>query len=332
MNKGSFFGYTPEGKEVRAYDIAAKDIEARILDRGAVVQSLKVFGVDVALGYDRAEDYATDTAHIGEIVGRVSNRVGGAKFVMNGHEYRVTANDGRNSLHGGRGFGERMWEIAELGEDRVTLKYISEDGEEGYPSRVTVFVTYTVADGALIIDYRAIPEGDTPISLTNHAYFNLNGEGDVLGHEAVIFAERYTEVDGELIPTGVRPEVAGGYFDFRTRRKIGLDCPDFSGYDHNFILSPTEFSDFGGERLGLAAKVFGREIVMAVYTDQPGVQFYTGNFLGVGPSLKGGQTQVKHGGFCLEAQIEPNSVKSGVGIYSRGEVYTQHTVYAFERV
>ena len=174
----------------------------------------------------------------------------------------------------------------------------------------------------------------TPVSLTNHSYFNLDGfGGDVLSHKMTIYANSYTEVGDDLIPTGVRPFVEGTPFDFKDMHTIGERIADtVGGYDHNFILSPTVFKEYLGKELGLAAVAEGESIRLSVYTDQPGIQLYTGNFLGYGTDFKGGVKQVKYGAFCLETQTEPNSVNHGVGFYDKGEVYTHTTVYSLEKL
>ena len=250
---------------------------------------------------------------------------------MDGTEYRLPKNDGENCLHGGNGFDRRAWEVTAITDDSITFKYVSEDGEEGFPSSLTVFVTYTLADTALMIDYEAIPDGKTPIALTNHSYFNLDGfGGTVLDHNVKIYAEKYTEVDSALIPTGNHPSVKNTVFDLRSSKKIGAELSDdFAGYDHNFVLSPVEYKNFFGKSLGLVAEVSTTDLSMNVYTDQPGIQFYIGNFLGGAPDFKNGIKRVRHGAFCLETQTEPNCINSAVGFYSRGEKYRHTTVYEF---
>ena len=273
MIKGKLFGTLSDGRAVHSYEISAGDIKAVVLDRGANLQSLTVFGRDVVGGFDTLEDYVADNSHQGEIIGRVANRVGGARFTMNGREYNVTVNDGANSLHGGVGFGLRMWEVLELTPSSITLTYLSEDGEEGYPAELSTIVTYSVFENGIKIDYRAVPKGDTPISLTNHAYFNLNGfGGTILDHEAEIFADSYTAVAEDLIPTGERPAVKGTPFDFTVRKRIGAGIEaGLDGYDHNMILTPREWQDFDGDTLALAFTVKpldGETAGIAVYASK----------------------------------------------------------------
>lgn len=324
-----YFGTLPSGDAVTVYTIANENITLEVLDRGCVIKSLTFNGVDTVRGFDTLESYLADTSHQGAVIGRVANRVAGARFVMDGKEYNLPKNDGENCLHGGCGFDRRIWSVVEASDESILLSLRSEDMEEGFPAALDVSVRYTLIGTALKIEYIAIPEGKTPIALTNHSYFNLNGlGGTILDHTVQIFGDRYTEVGDDLIPNGNRPEVAGTVFDLRKPIKIGAHISDdFIGYDHNFILCPTEF-DSG---LGLAARVVGEELNMSVYTDQPGVQFYIGNFLGGEPNFKGGIKRVKHGAFCLETQTEPNSINHGIGFYGKGEKYTHTTVYKIEK-
>lgn len=327
------FGKIANDAEIDGFTLQNEFAEADIINFGATLTKLKIFGIDVIGGYDRIGDYIDDDSHQGAVIGRVANRVGDACFEMGGVVYHLPKNDGKNCLHGGDGFDRRVWDVASVSDTALVLTYRSRDGEEGFPSVLDVQVTYKLEGTALIIDYKAIPHGATPIALTNHAYFNLNGlGGDVLGHTVEIIADRYTAVDDELIATGQRPAVVGTHFDFNTPHAIGERFgKDLDGYDHNYLLCPTEFTDIAGKKLGLAARVSGEAITMSVYTDQPGIQFYTGNFLGGKPDFKGGIPKIKHGAFCLETQTEPNCIKRGEGFYRAGEIYTHTTVYKFER-
>lgn len=337
------FGICDTGAEVYEYILKNEDAEISIITYGAAIRKFNVFGTDIVGGYDSIEDYISDDSHQGAVIGRVANRVGGAKFVMDGKEYLLPKNDGENCLHGGCGFDRRVWSVVEYddkdkpegyGKTTLTLTYVSADGEEGFPAEVAAAVSYSLIGTSLLISYVAIPSAKTPIALTNHSYFNLNGlGGDVLSHTAEIFAERYTEVDGSLIPNGNRPSVEGTAMDFRTPHKIGERLGgDLNGYDHNYIIKARSHGDFGALRLAHAATVSADRLSMSVYTDQPGVQFYTGNFLGGKPDFKGGVKRIKHGAFCLETQTEPNCISSGVGFYSEGDIYSHNTVYKIERI
>ena len=329
-----FFGRTYSGEDVHLYALKSRDCEMKFTDYGARIVSLKVYGRDIVGGFDSLEDYFTDDSHQGATIGRVANRIKNASFNMDGKEYKLTVNNGENCLHGGIGFDFKVWKVAEHTDNCITFKYTSLDGEEGFPSELDTTVSYSLSGTELIIDYRAVPHGKTPIALTNHAYFNLNGfGGDILGHTLKVYADRYTEVDASLIPTGERPEVVGTPFDFTYGHKIGERIADTDGgYDHNYILSPTAYKEYMGKRLGLAAVLSGEDLRMHMYTDQPGVQLYTGNFLGSGSDFKGGVEQIRHGALCLEAQTEPNCVNHGIGFYDSGEVYTQTTVYSIEKI
>ena len=333
MEKSLFGKY--DDKEVYLYTLKNDVATLKIMTKGAIIVSFKTFGTEIIGGFDSFDGYLADTSNQGAIIGRVANRIEDATFTMDGAIYMLPANNNGNCLHGGRGFNERMWDVVSANDSEITLSYFSPDGEEGFPAGLSVLVTYTLVDAALIINYKAMPEGKTPVALTNHSYFNLDGFGDtVLNHTAVIYADRYTEVDKRLIPNGNRPSVAGTAFDFRTPHRIGERFPDgFDGYDHNYILSPKTFKTFGGKSVGLAAEIEGERLKMSVYTDQPGMQLYTANFLRKrAPEhiFHGGIDPIKHGALCLEAGTEPNCVNHGIGFYDMGEVYTQTTVYQVE--
>lgn len=333
----NIFGRFPCGKEVNIYTLKSEVASLNIIEYGARIQSFTVYGKEIVGGFDTLSDYLSDTAHHGATIGRVANRIEDAKFVMDGKEYTVTANDNGNCLHGGVGFGFKMWELCDAGDDFVSLKYLAADGEEGFPANLAVTVTFTLKDATVIIDYKATPDGKTPIALTNHSYFNLDGfGGTVFEHSAVIYADNYTEVSERLIPTGNRPCVRGTALDFKEEHKIGERIGgDFIGYDHNYIITPTIYEDFQGKSLGLGATVTNGDLKLSVYTDQPGIQLYTGNFLGTDadtPKFRGSIEPIMHGAFCLEAQTEPNCVNSGIGFYNEGEVYTQTTAYKVEKV
>lgn len=328
------FGKLPCGSEVHTYTFKNENAELVLMDRGATIVSFKVFGKDIVGGFDTIEDYLKDTSHQGATIGRVANRIADAQFTMDGAVYMVTENDNGNCLHGGDGFDHKMWSVTDTTDNSITFGYVSADGEEGFPSELEVEVTFTLEGTAVRIDYKAVPHGKTPIALTNHSYFNLDGFGDTIKeHVAMIYANNYTEVNDKLIPNGNRPDVKGTVFDFTEPHTIGERIGgEFIGYDHNFVLAPTVKRDFDGKELGLAAEVSGKELKMSVYTDQPGVQFYIGNFLGNDPDFKGSVKPVKHGAFCLETQTEPNCINSGIGFYQEGDVYTHTVVYEIGKV
>ena len=332
--KKEFFGTLGSGEAIHLYTLNNGECEVKLSDLGATVVTFSVFGKDVVGGFDTLEGYIKDDSHQGATIGRVANRIADARFTMDGKEYNVSANDNGNCLHGGCGFDYKLWQVKEYCGEKIVFEYTSADGEEGFPASVTATVSFTLVGTELIMDYKATPDGKTPISMTNHAYFNLNGfGGDILGHKLTIYADRYTKVGANLIPTGERPEVSGTAFDFTEPHTIGDRIADTDGgYDHNFILEPKTYGEYLGKKLGLAAVLEGETVRMRVYTDQPGVQFYSGNFLGYGPDFKGGVKQIKHGALCLEAQTEPNSINHGIGFYDNGETYTQTTVYSMEKI
>ncbi len=319
------FGKTSDGTPVEIYTLTNENgVEARIITYGGRVVSLKVpdrkgaMG-DVVLGLDSMEGYTANAGpFFGALVGRYANRIGGARFTLGGVEYKVDKNDGANSLHGGaRGFDKAVWTAKELADGGVELTYLSKDGEQGYPGNLTATVAYhlTVAN-ELQIDFAATTDKATVVNLTNHSYFNLKGagDGDILGHLVMLNADRFTPVDSGLIPTGELRAVKGTPFDFRKATAIGarIEQDDEQlklghGYDHNWVLNGR------GGRLKLAARVeepsTGR--VLEVSTTEPGIQFYTGNFLDGKIVGKGGKAYGRRSGFCLETQHFPDSPNKG---------------------
>jgi aldose 1-epimerase len=316
------FRDTVDGKPSFLYILRNKNKAAvAITDYGARVVGLMVpdkNGVmtDVVLGYDSIGKYLhRPETFFGAIVGRYGNRIAKGKFSLDGKTYTLAVNNPPNSLHGGKkGFGDVMWETKRLSDHSVELSYLSKDGEEGYPGNLQVSVTYTLTDSnELKIDYRASTDKATVVNLTNHAYFNLNGQGNgtINNHLLQINADSYTPVDATLIPTGKIEPVAGTPLDFRQPTAIGnritSDDPQMRygrGYDHNFVLNPNK-----GSGLNHAATVTGdlSGIVMDVYTDQPGIQFYSGNFMTGANPLKDGKHDDHRGALCLETQHYPDS-------------------------
>ncbi|HTR36728.1 MAG TPA: aldose epimerase family protein [Bryobacteraceae bacterium] len=336
------WGTTPDGQTVELYTLRnSKGAEARIMTYGGVLVSLKVpdragaLG-DVVAGLDSFQGYLKPPPYFGAIIGRYGNRIGNARFTLNGVEYNLSKNDGQNSLHGGaRGFDKRLWRASLVSPQSLELKYRSADGEEGYPGNLDVTVKYTLTDAnELRIDYSATTDKETVVNLTNHSYFNLAGEGDILTHEVMINADRFTPVDKGLIPTGELKDVTGTPFDFRTATPIGkrIEQKDqqlifAGGYDHNWVLNRS------GNGLETMAKVTdpksGR--MMEVLTTQPGLQFYTGNFLD--GTLKGkGRTYTRRSAFCMETQHfpdSPNQPNFPSTMLKPGSVYESTTVYRF---
>jgi aldose 1-epimerase len=343
------FGKTPDGQPVDLYVLTNKNgAEVSITNFGGAVVSLKVPDrngklADVVLGYDTAEGYVNDKAYFGALVGRYGNRIAHAQFVLDGKTYTLAKNNGDNSLHGGiKGFNKAVWTAKTLSTkdgQSLELSYVSKDGEEGFPGNLKVTVTYTWTDAnALRIEYSATTDKKTVVNLTNHSYFNLaeQGSGDILGHVMRIEADKFTPVDSGLIPTGELRDVAGTPFDFRKPTAIGarIEQDDEQlklggGYDHNFVLRS---STSAGESLAarVVEPVSGR--VLEVWTTEPGVQFYTGNFLDGKTPGKGGVTYPRRSAFCLETQHfpdSPNQPKFPSVVLSPGGRYHTTTTYKF---
>jgi aldose 1-epimerase len=320
-------------------------MEARIMTYGGSVVSLKAPDrqgklADVVLGYETLEGYLKNNPYFGAIIGRYGNRIGNGQFSLIGRKYTLPRNDGENTLHGGiKGFDKVVWKAKEVnGKDGagISLTYLSKDGEEGFPGNLSVTVVYTLTNNnELKIEYFAKTDKTTVVNLTNHSYFNLAGEGSILRHELMINAGRFTPVDSGLIPTGELRTVKGTPMDFTKSAVIGtrIDHQDEQltfgkGYDHNWVLNNAT------GRLALAAKAYepvsGR--VMEVLTTEPGLQFYSGNFLDGSITGKGGQVYKRRCGFCLETQHFPDSPnKPGFPstVLRPGESYKTTTIYKF---
>ncbi|HTR21495.1 MAG TPA: aldose epimerase family protein [Gemmatimonadales bacterium] len=341
------FGTTPGGESVEVFTLTNQQgLQVRVTTYGGIIVSLLAPDragrlADVVLGYDSLDGYLHDSHHFGGVIGRYANRIAHARFTIDGRTYRLAANNGPNHLHGGlRGFDKVVWEAAPFGSDDtsgVELLYTSQDGEEGYPGRLEVQVTYGVTDrNELIVEYRATTTKATPVNLTQHSYFNLAGagNGDILGHRILIDADAMTPVDEHLIPTGAIVPIAGTPFDFRSLTTIGsriaTDDPQLirgGGYDHNFVLRG------GGTGLVHAARVVdpGSGRTLDVSTTEPGVQFYSGNFLSR-VSGKSGLTYGPRAGLCLETQHYPDSPNQPgfpSTILRPGAEYRSRTVFAF---
>jgi aldose 1-epimerase len=345
----SSFGKTAEGVQVDLYTLTNKNgVEVAITNYGGAVVSLKVpdrngkLG-DVVLGFDSVDGYVSNKSYFGAIIGRYGNRIAHAQFSLDGKTYTLLKNNGENTLHGGiKGFNKAMWSAKEIpakGGQALELAYLSKDGEEGFPGNLHLRVVYTLTDlNELKIEYFATTDKKTVLNLTNHSYFNLAGpgSGDILGHILQIEADKFTPVDASLIPTGELPSVEGTPFDFRKPTAIGarVDSNDEQiklggGYDHNFVLRRE-----AGDPISLAARVVepttGR--VLEVWTTEPGVQFYTGNFLDGSARGKGGISYAKRSAFCLETQHfpdSPNQPRFPSTALSPGERYHTTTIYKF---
>jgi aldose 1-epimerase len=337
----SVFGSMPDGTKVEIFTLEEGSIKARVMTYGARLVSLEVPDrsgkiADIVLGYESLDGYTADPkSYFGSIVGRYGNRIAHATFTLDGKRYELPANDGVNTLHGGtKGFDKLVWKGQEIPHG-VELTLVSKDGDQGFPGTLTARVRYTLEAHALKIEYFATTDKDTVLNLTNHSYFNLAGEGqgDILNHLVMIPADRYTPVDSGLIPTGELAPVAGTPLDFHKATAIGarIDDPNEQmrlggGYDHNFVLNG---------KMGVlqeAARVVeptsGR--VLTVETTQPGVQFYSGNFLDGTLHGKHGHVYAKHTGFCLETQHfpdSPNHPKFPTSELKPGETYHSVTIF-----
>ena len=329
------WGKLKDGREVKLYTLCAGESYATVTDYGATLTAFRpFFGRDIIGGYDELSSYESDGSNQGATIGRVANRIEGAEFTMDGAIYMLPANNNGNCLHGGVGFKRKIWDVLEYDGSSILLSCFSPDGDDGFPSDLITKVRYTLLEGTLVISYEAIPGGKTPIALTNHSYFNLDGMGgDIKDHIITLYSNKYNEIDDNILPTGRHLPVDGTAFDLRKPTKLGKDFgKGIDGFDHNFFLSPEIYKEFLGARVGLGATVESGGLRMNFYTDQPGVQIYTANFLGGEPDFRGGIKRIKHGAFCLEAQTEPNAVKKGECFYDAGEIYTQTTVYEVEKI
>lgn len=331
----------PEG-EVAHFTLRNRiGMEVQVINYGATITHIKVpdwMGRvdDVVLGFDSVHSYLTGpNPYFGCVVGRYANRIANARFVLNGDTIKLKANNNGHLIHGGDGgFSRKIWSVKSFSDSSLVLSYFSPDGEEGFPGNLEVELTYVVtSENELIIDYWATTDKRTPVNLTNHSYFNLSGGADstILNHELYLNAYQYTEVDSALIPTGTIVELEGGAMDFSCpcRKRIGQDIDQVeNGYDHNWILNKSD------ERLSLAAVVYeplsGRG--MEVRTTQPGIQFYSGNFLKPSIVGKNGIPYQKHAGFCLETQHYPDSPNHPhfpSTILNPNEEYNERTIYRF---
>lgn len=352
----SAFGQLPDGRQVDVYRLAnANGIEMRVIDYGGIILSLKTPDVrgefdDIVLGFDSLDAYLSDAyrqanPYFGALIGRYGNRIASGRFSLDGESHSLATNDGDNHLHGGQqGFDRVLWQVEPFESEAGTglvLRYTSEDGEEGYPGTLETEVTYTLTDAdELIVDYRATTDKATPVNLTQHSYFNLEGEGSgsILDHHLTIDADAFTPVDEGLIPTGEIRSVEGTPFDFTQPTPIGerierdnRQLTFGKGYDHNFVLAN------GGASVDapvLAARVWepdsGR--LLEIATTEPGIQFYSGNFLAGDLTGKRGEAYEHRSGFALETQHfpdSPNQADFPSTILEPGDTYRSRTIYRF---
>lgn len=346
----SAFGKTKEGEEIWRYVLTNnRGMEASVINYGAALASLRLPDrdgkmADVVLGYDTLEGYEQDKSYFGATIGRYGNRIARAQFTLDGSVFHLPTNDGPNCLHGGtRGFNKRVWTGADRSRSDalvLELSYTSQDGEEGFPGRLQVTVTYTLPleSDELQVEYWATTDKDTVVNLTNHSYFNLSGvmSREILDHRLLLHASKFTPIDAHLIPTGELLSVQGSPFDFRSPTAIGARIDQENeqlkfgrGYDHNWVLE-----GFPGSGLQPAAEVFepGSGRVLEVLTTEPGIQFYSGNFLDGTARGKGGTMYAYRTGFCLETQHfpdSPNHPNFPSTVLKAGQSYRSSTVFRF---
>jgi aldose 1-epimerase len=339
------YGKLPDGTPVEIFTLRDGAFEARIATYGGVVVSLKTPDrngkvADVVLGFDDVEGYYSNfngphNAFLGALIGRYANRIAHGSFSLDGKKYSLPINNGENSLHGGpHGFNNVVWKAKQI-PNGVELTYLSKDGEAGYPGNLTAVVRYTLVKGDLKIEYSATTDKDTVVNLTNHSYFNLAGSSDILGHQLTLNASRFTPVDAGLIPTGELKPVDDTPFDFRKAHTVGERISGNNdqlhlghGYDHNWVL------DSGGGKLAEAAELYDPDSgrVLKVLTDQPGIQFYSGNFLDGSIKGKSGTPYAQHAALCLETQHfpdSPNHKDFPTAELKAGQRYHTVTVFSF---
>ena len=346
LSKNSF-QQTIDGKKTDLYILKNKNnVEAAFTNYGGRLISLQVPDkegkfTDVVVGFSSVDQYKSSTEpYFGATIGRFGNRIAKGKFTLDGKTYTLFINNGLNTLHGGKkGFQDVVWDARQTDEHTLEFTYLSKDMEEGYPGNLNVKVIYTLTDAnELKMDYEATTDKKTVVNLTNHAFFNLNGEGSglVLDHLVQINADRYTPVDTTLIPTGKHESVEGTPFDFRKQATIGagiendnIQLKNGKGYDHNYVLNSGK-----GEGLNLAATVWGDRsgIIMEVYTEEPGLQFYSGNFMQSKNTFKGGSKDDFRTAFCMETQHfpdSPNQPSFPTTVLKPADIYKTSSVYKF---
>ena len=334
------FGRTRDGRAVEKITLRRGKLEAEVLTYGGALAAMRVPDrsgkpVDVVLGYETLAGYEDNGCYLGALVGRYANRIAGAKITIDGRTYPLLANERANQLHGGpEGFHAQVFAVTEASEDRVALTYTEPEGKNGFPGTLTLTAVYALTDEGLSLHYAAQCDKPTVCNITNHSYFNLNGFGSAMGHRLWVDADAFTPVDAESIPVARSADVAGTPFDFRTEKILGQDIDEdceqlrlTGGYDHNMILTPKP-------GLRLAARLVGEVsgITMECWTDQPGVQLYTANFLETNAAAKGGLPYGRRQAVCLETQLPPDSPNHpewGDVILRPGQVYDHTTQYRF---
>ena len=341
--KCELFGVTSDGEEVQLFSLANdQGMALKITSYGGIIVSLDVPDrngsiADVVLGHDSLEGYLNRSRYFGALIGRYGNRIARGHFSLNGRSYTLPTNNGKNHLHGGfKGFDKVVWSAQEIN-DGLELTYFSRDGEQGYPGNLKATVAYVLGnENELTIEYRAETDRETIVNLTNHSYFNLAGSGTILDHQLEINAEAFTPVDETLIPTGEIRSVKGTAMDFTSAKTIGADINNDDeqlnyaggGYDHNFALR--DASRAMKKAVTIFEPISGR--TLEIFTTQPGLQFYSGNFLDGSILGKGGHAYEKHSGCCFETQHfpdSPNHPNFPSTVLSPGEEYLHTTIFKF---
>ncbi|MGI6110379.1 MAG: aldose epimerase family protein [Eubacteriaceae bacterium] len=339
INKGKF-GQTKDGTTVWSYTLSNKNgMKATILTLGGIIQSLTVDGIDVVTGYDTVKGYEDGTCYMGALVGRVGNRIGGGRFTLDGVEYSLPLNNGPNCNHGGlEGFDRRIWDASDDGRV-LRLTMTSPDGDQGFPGNLSVEADYELTDDdTLILSYKAETDKATPVNLTSHSYFNLNGTGDIWNHKLRVFSSRVTDSDEYLLPDGQISDITGTPLDFTQSRQIGdslrhtdyLPLKNGNGIDHNYLFS----DDSKNQPVRKMAELTGNSLKLTVSSNRPGLQVYTGNYLEEGPG-KQGRVYGKQTGVAFEPQNWPDAVNRPEfpeSVLRPGEVYTSQFRYHFDRI
>lgn len=343
MINSSSFGCLPDGRCVTLYTMKAGDFTVRVMNYGATLVSYCMGDTDVLLGYDDVTGYIKNDGYFGAVIGRFGNRIKKGRFTLNGREYKLFCNDGENHLHGGKeGFDSKLWTPVVKGGDTMRFEYFSADMEEGYPGNMTLSVEYTLSsDGTLKIVYDAETDKPTVLNITNHSYFNLNGCNsgtDIMGHTIMINASKFSLADSNCLVTGELAPTGGTAFDFRSPKKIGSvrdsgfeqSAYALGGVDHNFVIDGKN----GDFRHFVTAEGDISGIKMDCFSDQPAIQFYTGNFINEGRIGKNGSRYGKHSGFCLETQNypdAPNDPAAPSPVLDPGGKYHHETTYRLYR-
>ena len=333
------FGSALDGRSVDRITLRKGSMEAEVITYGAALRALRVpdkngTPVDVVLGYDAVSEYETNGGYLGAVVGRYANRIAGASCLIDGQRTALVPNEGAKQLHGGpEGFSTQVFTVEDADEDFAVLTYTSPDGQGGFPGTLVLRVTYTLTGQGLSLRYEAVSDKVTHCNITNHAYFNLNGSGDILGHRLWLASGQFTPVDEDSIPVAMARSVAGTPFDFTVEKAVGRDIGaddeqlhNVKGYDHNYVLDPAQ-------GLRLAARLTGDRsgIIMETWTEKPGVQLYSGNFLET-RGAKGGGDYAPRQALCLETQFfpdSPNHPEWGDILLRPGKKYDYTTEYRF---